>query len=735
MPRKLDDDGLKKLFIDLFSRLKDPATTVRERIWFRNILYYIGEQWFDFVLRTGSFKRINPSQWQPTPVSNLVRDHVRSMKALILNKDFTVKVWANSNDQDDKEAAQVGEFLLRHMDAEDDEEFLDETEKVAVWMLLTGLGYMRTFPVIGNSDAWALDANGAPTGSKSKVMSTALSSFNVFVPAMGDSLQQKPHVGIKSLMDREWVEDTFNVKVSSGDSEEEVINYEKILMKLVAEVSPWKGGGIEGMHAYIDQEVKNLVIMKEIEFQPTKDMPEGRYTGSVNGQKIFDYDRLPIPLDQKSESTKWYYTTTDYHYHYVPGRFYADSGVDDIISPQNTVNQIDQDLAKNRKSLGRPIVLLTSDTNIKRVTKYGQSMLVLKWDAFSSAGAKPEIAHGTPLPNQVIDERTLHREAMQDVAGDPKNVLKGSAPQSGASGVMVDILRDAAEQGHFPDILRFYRSHKRTYRKRLILANELFTDERIIKVTGKGHGVEIRTFRSADLRGNTDVRLELSSGIASTRVGQTQMMLQLTEAGFFNADSPLEPEFRDELLQRMGISGFVDRKNTDVERARSENQMIAATDKKGMTDSEVDEGEGRTIKIPVIEKIYITMANPVEGEDPIVLSDDPMFKYDDHSVHYSIHRNFILSPEFRNMEDFAQEILMAHTDEHKAMMELVMLGAQDLEIQTQEKLAQAQARGAAAGAPEGGAPAGPQPPPGGPGVGEVVAESNAGLPLQEGSTV
>lgn len=678
-----NDEQLIKLADDLFNRIKDPTITLRERVWFRNILYYIGEQWLEWLVGSSSFRRITASDWQTTPVTNIIRDNVRSMKALILNKDFMVKVWPNSMESEDKDAAKMGEFLLRHMDAENDEEFVDETEKIAVWTILCGLGLMRTFPVIGDHE-WGMDPDGTPAG-KSKVCSTNWSPFNFAVSPFGDDLRSKEYIGIKSLKSREWVEDTFHIILQRQEEEAQIINYERKLAKLVSAVSPWKGQDIEDMSEFVTPD-EDLVLVKELEFRPHSKLPLGRFVGTCGTQVLWDHNRLPIKVNEDN----WYYTITDYKYHYVPGRYFPDSATDDLISPQNIINEIDQDVAMNRKSLARPIVILSSEANIQRATKWGQHLLVIKYDALTSGGQAPKIQGGVPYPNTVLEERAIHRGAAQDAAGDPKNVLRGSAPSGQASGIMVDILRDAAEQGHFPDILRFYRSHKRTYRKRLLLAAELYTDERMLKISGKGHGVEVRAFKAADLRGNTDVRLELSSGIASTRVGQTQMLLQLTEAGFFSSQSDIDPEFRDELLKRMGLSGFKDRLNVDVERALNENQMMAHTTDEGMIDVPLLTEEGMR-NVPIVGQIFITvgptqpamdpqtgqpMVDPMTGQpmpgEPTVLSDDPLFVFDNHAVHYEVHRKFVLSSEFQALPLIVQEIAIAHANEHKTAMELAI---------------------------------------------------------------
>ena len=127
-----EEKPIQKIIEEIFDDNLNPYRKIMEKIWFRNILYYLGEQWIDWNISLNTFRRKPIHPFIPTPVSNIIRDYVKSMKALILNKEFAVRVWPNSNDQEDREAAMAGENLLKWMDADNDEEFEDEKEKVAL---------------------------------------------------------------------------------------------------------------------------------------------------------------------------------------------------------------------------------------------------------------------------------------------------------------------------------------------------------------------------------------------------------------------------------------------------------------------------------------------------------------------------------------------------------------------------------------------------------------------------
>lgn len=689
--KKMDETKLKAKFEKLFNDQQQVHLQLLHRVWFRNILYYLGEQWFEWVRGQNTFRRMSPSPFTPTPVSNMIRDYVRSMKSLILNKDYTVSVWPNSNDQEDREAAEMGEFLLRFLEAADDESILDEKEKISIWMILTGVAFDRTF-VSNDTDAWVFDKSGNPikTGN---IVTEHVSPFSVRLDSYGAKLKQKRFVGIQSLRPLEWIEDTFKVKVSS-DTNSPVINYERQLAKMVASVSPWKGDGLE-MHVDNTPD-DDMALFKEIEIRPCQEFPKGYYAGMVDNQIIFQYDRLPVPI---TKDGKWDYSITDYHYQYVPGRFWSDAGVNDLISPQNTINQIDQSLETNRKGLGQNTVLMPADLAIKKVSKFGQSINVWQYDPLLSGGAKPDFVRGMALPSQVLDERMIHRQVAQDAAGDPKNILRGSAPSSDASGIMVDILRDAAEQGHQPDVSRFYRSYKRSQRKQLVLAQEVFTEERMLRIVDQDGRAKVMKFKGSDIRGNTDLRMNLNSGAASTRAGQTNLIIRLYEQGFFNPDNGLDPEFKQEILRRMGLGSFKDKTNPDASRALEENERAADMAPKQIKIVKVNDPKTNSIlEVQVIPGLFAAIGGGQE-QPGLVLEFDPIFPYDNHMVHYEIHRRFIMSSQFRYLDKAIQDALMVHTDYHKWVFEDAQRKAEEAAMQ---KAAMMQAL--AQGGQEGGGP-------------------------------
>jgi hypothetical protein len=653
---KMEDSEIIEDINDLFRTETDPSRIIREIGWFRNILFYLGEQWISWFEKQNTFGyRFSLNMGEPTPVSNIIREHVRSMKALIINKKYATRIWPNSEEQRDKDAAELGGILLRHLESVRCNEIEDIKEMVALWTVLVGNAFARTYTSL-DTGCYVLDKN-KNVLCKGDIVVENLIPFNVAVPLLGDVLRDKRMVGIKALKLTEWVEDTFKIKIASGDKEDADygVEYEKQLMTLVSNVSPWKGRGIhEG--EWISTANNKMTLFKEIEYRPTKRYPRGRYVAVVGNQVVAKRDELPISVTKEGE---WEYTVSDFKYNHTPGSFWATSGVDDLISPQTIINEVDRALASNRKSVGRPYVLTPTDLIMKRKSMAGQSFLQLEYDSRSSGGQKPEVNRGTAFPQQVLEERRLHVEGAQQAAGDPKNILRGQAPGSGFSGISIDILRESAELSHTPDIERFYRSWNRVKKKQLILAKDTYTESRILKVAGEGNKIIIKSFVGANLYDNTDVRLEIDSGISTTRAGANEFMMNLIQNKFFG-DVSQRPDIQYELLKRFGMSWIPVATSVHEERASAENGIIAVA---GKDDIAVELGSDR-VPIPLLDGIFYAKHDEEQGE-PVVMSNDRLFKFDDHQIHYDEHVKTILSKEFSAWPPANQLILIGHTDIHK----------------------------------------------------------------------
>lgn len=633
-----DDNSIQQFFDKVFDNHLDLARSMNEQLIWRNLLYMVGEQYLEYLRSTKSFRRRVIPDYVPTPVSNEIREFIRSINAFLSNQKNIPRVWPNTNEREDKEAADLGQFLLVSMDQSNDGDFFDELEKIRIWLCVSGTAFMRAFPD-ANGGQWVSD--GEEIWKTGDVGTSCITPFNIRLDSSGDTLKKKRWIGVQSLEDPEWVEDTFKVKIEPRGKESAFMDYSNRLAKLITSVSPWKGANLDFQS--LDSTDEDVVLFREIEFKPTMRHPQGQYFISCGGKIIYKRDRMPI----KSTLEELHYSLTDFHYNYVPGRFWSDAAINDLISPQNTINEIDQDLAVNRKGCARPTIFMPGEIGLKKVEGV-RGVMVLQYNPLMSGGQKPNIENGTPYPAQVLEERKFQKQQIQDSGGDPKNVLRGASPSAQSSGVQLDILRETVERGKAPDIDRYNRALTKVYKKRLLLAQEIYKEDRILKITGRGNKIKIKKFKSADLRGNTDVRLELDSGLIATKSGQTQVLLSMIQSGFFG-DVQQRPEIQEELFRRFGMASFSEEENSDVNRAEKENMMLSS---------------GEKPSVQIVE-MAPNPQDPQAQPQPQTMVEDPLFKYDNHAIHYKEHLRFAFSDEFTELPEQLKVIFLAHTDTHR----------------------------------------------------------------------
>jgi hypothetical protein len=634
---EITDGATLSMVSEIFDDNMDISRMMLQRVWWRNMLYYIGEQWLEYSPATRSFvPRYRPELGSP-PVSNEIREHVRAVKSGLLNRRLIPEITPNTNEQEDRDAAKLGQQVATWMDSINDGEIKEEKEKMIIWLALAGTAFLRTFIETDLGRLIMGDGGKSRTG---EVTTECILPFNFFPDRLADRARKMRYQGIQTLKPIEWVEDTFETLVTPSDNAT-AMDYQRRLMTLVGQVSPWKGYGLETQS--FDVFADKACIFREVEFRPNKTYTQGRYIATAGDKILLDVPRMPIAVQ---EDGQFYWTTTDFHGNFVPGRFWSDPSVNDLISPQKSINEIDKALRDNRKTLGRNRVITPGELILKRKTELGESFLIIQYDGKSSGGLQPTIQQGTPLPQQYLEERNAQKETIQDASGDPKNVLKGHAPSSQASGVMVDMLTETARAGQAPDVERYESKMSLVYKKRLLCAQEAYSEERTIKIAGAGSQAEAKQFKGADLRKNTDIKLENDSGLATTQAGKRQVLMDLSKAGMFGKIEEAPISLRQELLKRFGLSGFTDQSNVHFERAERENSRIVAG---------------------IIQGI-MTVTTPV-GLDSQLVEDDPLFKYDDDDIHYEVHRHLILSQEFQDLKPQTQAALIVHTDVHHLRLE------------------------------------------------------------------
>src|SRR5215467_6731917 len=110
--------------------------TQLERVWFENILFYLGLQWLDWSTPQRQFVPVKAPKWFPQPITNEIYPRVERLVSMFLRTAPDARVRPNTNDPNDREGARAAEQLLGHINDVVDEDHL--RQRLVLGFTLTG---------------------------------------------------------------------------------------------------------------------------------------------------------------------------------------------------------------------------------------------------------------------------------------------------------------------------------------------------------------------------------------------------------------------------------------------------------------------------------------------------------------------------------------------------------------------------------------------------------------------
>jgi hypothetical protein len=189
-----------------------------------------------------------------------------------------------------------------------------------------------------------------------------------------------------------------------------------------------------------------------------------------------------------------------------------------------------------------------------------------------------------------------------------------------------------------PMIKRINKTLLEEGRFRLRLMEKHYKQERLIKIVGRSNEASIMWFKGADLKGNTDVKLNIGVSIHQSKVVQQRLLLELKQQG-----APIDWNKIYKLLGEGDISDELRGDIADESRAQRENQAFI------IGDHGKDKEKGGVF----------------------------IYEHDNHELHLDYHTNLAKTEEAQRWEKARWDALQQHIMEHfKLLMMLRQMMAQ-----------------------------------------------------------
>ena len=314
-------------------------------------------------------------------------------------------------------------------------------------------------------------------------------------------------------------------------------------------------------------------------------------------------------------------------YRRLPGIFWGAGPIPDILPQQKRVNAIDSHLVMNRKQNVNPQWLVPEGAGMQRVT--GAAGAINRWNPHTTGGFKPERLPGTPLPQQVLEERNITLNDMRHVDG-LQEIVSGNLPVGSSgleTGAAVEFIYEQAYK-RFKNALKFWRTGLSEHEHaKLMLISKHWSEERLVKVLGENSESDAYHYKGADFMGAQDMTVRVSLGAPTSKVAYQQRIFEAASKGLLG--DLQAPEIRGKVLEALEIEGFDTEYVRDAKKARRVLQKLRA------------------------------------GEEAPQL----MPEIDNHAIQYSILRDFILTSDFEAEPDEIKQGLMTRVLQHQQIMQ------------------------------------------------------------------
>jgi hypothetical protein len=444
------------------------------------------------------------------------------------------------------------------------------------------------------------------------------SPFEVFVPDlgipdMGDQaemirakLRLKKDVAARYKAERPTQVERM---VSSGE-QDTVFLYEK----QIASLSNNQFGGESRKD---DQDDRVLVL--EYFQKPCPSEPTGKYCVIAGGQLMKEMKGLPLGMGNLENP----YPCVEFFDQSVPGQFWPPTLAEQLVDLQREYNLLRSKLAENLRLMAFPKLLVAKQHQIARASWTSEPGEIVEY-----VGA-PNLPPPQPwYPPAVNTDIWKALELIQKEFDDLTQIYPVTEGAAGAtkSGFQVNLLQEAADMIHGPDIRAHELSVEESCLKIRRIIKQFYDLPRLVSALGKTYLPEVFEFSSSQIDEMADIVIEVGSALPTLKAARQEAVMMLyRERLLGDPGNPQVARTALSLLEMGGIEEAYDLSKDDESQARMENRMVS---------------QGQVARM---EKPHV---------------------WEDHQVHWDMHCAFLKGQEFRGLDPAIQMQFKAHCALH-----------------------------------------------------------------------
>ena len=630
--------GSNKKLVDFVDIKLDDIRATRDRIerqWYLNIAYYLGHQYLQWDPHSRKLYLPTAPRYRQRVVINRLMPIVRRIIASTIRSSPQWIVQPATAETEDMITAQMSTKYLKFMwrDLDMDNKLIDMIK----WRSCTGNVFLRTFWNAHKGERMVVDVGElagmmpkknendedkekrrkkavkklkkeglvGPEDDPKRIGVTmgdvdveVVSPFHIFPDPNADTFDKAEWVIDIRQRTLQYVKEVYNyTKAEPNEGDEGGHTYHQ--SRLRAMDAPAFSGGLAGQGG---PQKEDMVDVKTIYVKPTKSEPDGWWATIIN-EKVVRKER-----NQTGFPTFPYLHIQEIP---VPGRLWASCVLEQAIPAQVAYNRARSQIIEHCNTITRPPWLIPKGSGIRADAFTGEpgEKITYTWPM------EPKLAEPASLPAANDNNLTGLIRDLEDIASQHE-AQRGEAPGRVESGTGLAALMEQDDSILAPAAMMTASALGNAGSCLLKIASEMIDEEKIIKIVGEDHLIDVRHFKGQDLVGNNsgkagvnyfDVKVEMGANVPLSATARRELAMSLAQFGILNPELKADKEKILELLELQRDPSTITTGQMDKANARYENAQ--------MVDGEMVEPKS----------------------------------FDDHELHMAAHKEFQKSAEYRKI--------------------------------------------------------------------------------------
>lgn len=543
-----------------------------EVTWFFNAAFVRGIHWMAW---SNTLRQIEAGQvptYRVRVTANLVLAKHRARKTKFLKNRFEPHVIPFSADRQDKLDARA---TKRNFDYFHQKEQIEQKyRRVLNWSTTCSKGFLWLYwdP---NKTAYVKvqdQALGNSTVKEAKlgdVCAEAGGPFEVLVSDQGlATVGEQPEMmrvklRLVSDMQQRYADKATLIK---GDvSSKDAFNYQRQIAGLSARGAV--GSGYTDPQTDSDDTMP-YVTVKELFTAPCGKYPKGRYVVVAGENLLKQTGELPYGFSDLANP----YPCEEFADLEMAGQFWPPTMVEQTIGIQKEYNLLRSKIAEQVKMMAHPKVIVPVQCQWPEGAWTGKPGEVIR--IILPPGAQgPQVITPANIASDVWRTLELIKKEFDDIT----SIYPASQGASGGetSGFQVNLLQEAADSIHAPDIRLHELAFEQFYFKVRRMMKRGYTIPRMISIAGRNFAPEVYEFSQKNIDEQATVKITAGSGLSSSPAIKNKQILELMSSGILG--DPASPETQRKVLSILDVGGMAELqedRRRDEELARRENDLF-----------------------------------------------------------------------------------------------------------------------------------------------------------------